>query len=156
MELCCFWFWLLQPSLVFGCALLSFTIGMHGGYFWRTKEAHRAWGRRCGIMVRGGAAVMIWGGWECITAEELAIKRLGGKFWVADCWGKKESCKGSGEVFLERACCWEGGRQIVLDNYRSCVDRGVDRLVWKKIGFVTNFFRRASSQPSNCNLYQEA
>jgi hypothetical protein len=26
----------------FGCALLSFTAGMHGGYFWKTKEAHRA------------------------------------------------------------------------------------------------------------------
>jgi hypothetical protein len=26
----------------FGCALLSFTIGMHGGYHWRTKEAHCA------------------------------------------------------------------------------------------------------------------
>jgi hypothetical protein len=25
----------------FGCALLSFIIGMHGGYFWRTKEDHR-------------------------------------------------------------------------------------------------------------------
>jgi hypothetical protein len=24
----------------FGCALLSFTAGMHGAYFWRTKEAH--------------------------------------------------------------------------------------------------------------------
>jgi hypothetical protein len=26
----------------FGCALLSFIVGMHGGYFWRIKEAHRA------------------------------------------------------------------------------------------------------------------
>ncbi len=26
----------------FGCALLSFTAGMHGGYFWRIKEAHHA------------------------------------------------------------------------------------------------------------------
>jgi len=25
----------------FGCALLSFTAGMHGGCFWRAKEAHR-------------------------------------------------------------------------------------------------------------------
>jgi hypothetical protein len=25
----------------FGCALLSFTAGMHGGYFWRIKEARR-------------------------------------------------------------------------------------------------------------------
>jgi hypothetical protein len=26
----------------FGYALLSFTAGMHGGCFWRAKEAHRA------------------------------------------------------------------------------------------------------------------
>jgi hypothetical protein len=26
----------------FGCALLSFTAGMHGGYVRRIKEAHRA------------------------------------------------------------------------------------------------------------------
>jgi len=43
----------------FGCALLSFTAGMHGGYFWRTEEVHRAGGRRHTIMVRGGVAIMI-------------------------------------------------------------------------------------------------
>jgi len=26
----------------FGCALLSFTVGMYGGCFWRAEEAHHA------------------------------------------------------------------------------------------------------------------
>jgi hypothetical protein len=26
----------------FGCILLSFTAGMHGGYLWKIEETHRA------------------------------------------------------------------------------------------------------------------
>ncbi len=70
----------------FGCALLSFNAGMHGGYFWRTKEPHRAGGRRRTIMVRGGAAIMIWSGGERMATEELAIQRLGVRFWSGRLW----------------------------------------------------------------------
>jgi hypothetical protein len=46
-------------------------------------------------MDRGGAAIMIWGGWECMATEELAIQRLGGKLWsgiFSELEG--ESCRG--------------------------------------------------------------
>jgi hypothetical protein len=68
-------------------------------------------------MDRGGAAIMIWGGWECMEAEELAIKQLGGKFWKADFGSWKE--RAAEEVRVQRAC-WEGGqRQIVPEDFRN-------------------------------------
>jgi hypothetical protein len=55
-----------------------------------------------------------------MAAEELAIQRLGEKFYSGRLWGwEGESCKGSGKVFFGRACCWRGRRQIVLDAYRD-------------------------------------
>jgi hypothetical protein len=54
---------------------------------------------------RGGAAIMIWGGWECMAAEELAIKREGGKFW-SEIFG---SCRGESCLWRRiegRLCQW--------------------------------------------------
>jgi hypothetical protein len=64
-----------------------------------------------------GAAIMIWGGWECMEAEELAIKRLGGKFWKADFGSWKE--RAAEEVWVQRACCEGGRRQIVPEEFRN-------------------------------------
>ncbi len=37
-----------------------------------------------------------------MAAEELAIQRLGEKFWSGRLWGwEGESCRGSGKFFLE-------------------------------------------------------
>jgi hypothetical protein len=58
----------------FGYALFSFTEGMHGGYCWRIEEVHLAWGRRCGIVDRGGAAIMIWGGWDAWRQRSWQFK----------------------------------------------------------------------------------
>jgi len=55
-----------------------------------------------------------------MAAEELAIQRLGEKFWSSRLWGcEGESCRGSGKVFFRKACCWKGRRQIVLDAHRD-------------------------------------
>ncbi len=37
-----------------------------------------------------------------MAAEELAIQRLGEKFWSGRLWGREgKSCRGSGKVFWE-------------------------------------------------------
>jgi len=69
-------------------------------------------------MNRGGAAIMIGGGWECMAARELAIQRLGGKFWGGRFFevGRRELQE---EVRVKRACC-EGGRgQIELGDSKN-------------------------------------
>jgi hypothetical protein len=65
------------------------------------QEAHRVWGRRRGIMVRGGAAIMIWGGWECMTTmgvgwngvaeDSRSFRRKLTKFWEAICGGAEKT-----------------------------------------------------------------
>jgi hypothetical protein len=139
MEVCCFWSWFLRPSLVW----LRITL-IYCRDAWRLRlEDQRgsshvrktAWNYG-----RGGAAIMIWGGWEHMAAEELEIKR-GGKFW-RQIFG---SC--IGESLLGRktkADCARG--------FPNCVDRGVDLFCRRKIGLVTDFFHYASSQPNLLRL----
>ncbi len=64
------WFWFLQPSIYFGCALL---MGLHGGYFWRIVKADRA-GRR---WRRSGAAVMNDGGWVRMIVGKIRKRDQG-------------------------------------------------------------------------------
>jgi hypothetical protein len=38
-------------------------------------EADRVWVKRRIIMVKSGAEIMSWGGWECMVTEELEIQK---------------------------------------------------------------------------------
>ncbi len=115
----------------FGYALLSFTAGMHGGYFWRIKKAHRVWGRRRGIMDRGGVAIMIWDDWECMAAEELAIQRLRGKFWSGGFLGLEgENYRGGPS---EESLLWRRTKADCARGFQKCVDRGVDLFVGRRL-----------------------
>ncbi len=147
MELRCFCTW-------FGYALLSFTAGMHGGYFWKIKEFHRMWGRRRGIMDRGGAAIMIWGGWECMATEELAIKRLGGKFWsgrFSEFEG--ESCRGGSS---EESLLWRRTKADCARGFQKCVDRGVDLFAGGRLDWLQTFSTTPVASQISCYSHQEA
>jgi len=145
MELCCFWSWFLWPSL--GWLRINLIYCRNA---WRLlledqggSSRVRKTARNCGW---GCAEIMIWGGWECMAAKELAIQRLGGKFWSGRFseW-KGESCKGgpSEGSLLRRRTKVDCAR-----GFQKCVDRGVDLFCWRKIGLVTDFFRCISSQPN--------
>jgi hypothetical protein len=74
----------LQPSLVFGCALLSFTVGMHGGYFWRTRRLIAC--EEDGVELWLGEVLQLWfeavesawRRWESDGTEWLKIREASG------------------------------------------------------------------------------
>jgi len=75
-----------------------------------------------------------------MAVEELATQRLGKRLQSNRCWVcEKESRRGSSKFFFGETRLLERGRQIVLRRTQRGIDRGVDRLVWRKIGLVTDF-----------------
>jgi hypothetical protein len=65
------------------------------------RKTERNYGRR-------SAAIMIRGGWECIVAEELAIKKRRQVLEKGGFWGASK----------ERVCCERGQRQMVPEDSR--------------------------------------
>jgi hypothetical protein len=72
---------------------------------------------------------MIWGGWECMAAEELAIKREGGKFWRQIFW-----------ELLRRELFREGGLKAdCAKGFQNCVEKGVDLFLGARLDWLQTF-----------------
>jgi hypothetical protein len=84
-----------------------------------------------------------------MAAEEMAIKRLGGKFWrsrFSELEG--ESCRGGPN---EESLLWRRTKADCARGFQKYVDRGVDMFAGGRLDWLQTFSIALIASQINCN-----